>query len=71
MQRPRSRPDRHYRRIERTVIGCLVAGLLVILLFVVVPWPLWPFLVIALIVVFAVAAALGLFKGILGTIFRR
>jgi len=53
------------------MIGCLVAGLLVVLLFVVVPWPLWPLLIIALIVVFAIAAALGLFKGILGTIFRR
>ena len=53
------------------MIGCLVAGLLVILLFTQVPWPLWPFLVLALVVLFAVAAALGLFKGILGTIFRR
>lgn len=53
------------------MIGCLVTGLLVILLFVVVPWPFWPFLVIALVILFALAAALGLFKGILGTIFRR
>lgn len=53
------------------MIGCLVTALLVILLFAVVPWPLWPFLVIALVVLFAIAAALGLFKGIIGTIFRR
>jgi hypothetical protein len=53
------------------MIGCLVTGLLVMLLFVVVPWPFWPFLVIALVILFALAAALGLFKGILGTIFRR
>jgi hypothetical protein len=53
------------------MIGCLVTGLLVILLFVIVPWPFWPFLVIALVVLFAVAAALGLFRGILDAIFRR
>ena len=53
------------------MIGCLVTGLLVFLLFVVVPWPFWTFLIIALIVLFAIAAALGLFKGIIGTIFRR
>ena len=53
------------------MIGCLVSGLLVILLFVIVPWPFWPFLVIALIVLFVVAAALGLFRGILDAIFRR
>ena len=32
------------------MIGCVVAGLLVILLFVVVPLPLWPLLIVALIV---------------------
>jgi hypothetical protein len=53
------------------VIGCLVTALLVVLLFVIVPWPLWPFLIIGLIVLFAIAAALGLLKGIVGTIFRR
>ena len=53
------------------MIGCLVTGLLVILLFVIVPWPFWPFLVIALIVLFAVAGALGLLRGILDVIFRR
>ena len=53
------------------MIGCLLAGVVVILLFVLVPWPLWPFLVIALVVLFAIAAALGLLRGILGTIFRR
>lgn len=53
------------------MIGCLVIGLLVILLFIIVPWPLWPFLVAGLIVLFVIAAALGLFKGIFNTIFRR
>jgi hypothetical protein len=53
------------------MIGCLVAGLLVILLFVVVPFPLWPVLIIGLIVVFVVAAALGLLKGLFEAIFGR
>jgi hypothetical protein len=53
------------------VIGCLVTGFLIVLLFAIVPWPFWPFLVIALIILFVVAAALGLFKGFMRTIFRR
>jgi hypothetical protein len=53
------------------VIGCLVAGLLVILLFVIVPFPLWPLLIVGLAVLFVVAAALGLLKGIFGAIFGR
>ena len=57
--------------MDHPVIGCLVTALLVVLLFYVVPWPLWPFLVIGLIVLFAVGAALGLFKGVINTIFRR
>ena len=53
------------------MIGCLVTALLVVLLFILVPWPLWPFLVVGLIVLFALGAALGLFKGVINTIFRR
>lgn len=51
--------------------GCLIVGLLVVLLFVVVPIPFWPFLVIGLVVLTILAAALGLLKGVLGVIFRR
>jgi hypothetical protein len=57
--------------MRRLVIGCLVTALLVVLLFMVVPWPLWPFLVVGLIVLFAIGAALGLFKGVINTILRR
>ena len=53
------------------MIGCLVTALVVILLFMIVPWPFWPFLIVGLIILFVIAAALGLFKGIVGTIFRR
>ena len=51
--------------------GCLVVGLLVIFLFVIVPIPLWPVLVVGLIVLVAVAAAFGLLKGVIGTVFGR
>ena len=53
------------------MIGCVVAGLLVILLFVVVPLPLWPLLIVALIVLVVIAAALGLLKGVWNAIFGR
>ena len=53
------------------MFGCLITGLLVILLFVLVPLPLWPFLVIGLVVLVVVAAAMGLLKGVLATLFRR
>jgi len=53
------------------MIGCVVAGLLVILLFVVVPLPLWPLLIVALIVLVVIAAALGLLKGVWSAIFGR
>lgn len=53
------------------MIGCVVAGLLVFLLFVVVPLPLWPLLIVALVVLVAIAAALGLLKGVWGAIFGR
>ena len=51
--------------------GCLVVGLLVILVSVVVPIPLWPLLVVGLVVLFVLAAVTGLLKGILGVIFGR
>jgi ABC-type polysaccharide/polyol phosphate export permease len=51
--------------------GCLVVGLLVILVFGVVPLPLWPLLVVGLGVLFVLAAGTGLLKGILGVTFGR
>jgi hypothetical protein len=56
------------------VVGCLIVGLLVLILFIVVPWPLWPVLIVGLVIVFAIAAALGLLRGVfsaLGGIFGR
>jgi len=53
------------------VIGCLVVTLLVVLLFVAVPFPLWPLLIVGLVVLFVIAAALGLLKGVFGAIFGR
>ncbi len=51
--------------------GCLIAGLLVVLLFVLVPLPLWPLLVVGLVVLVVVAGALGFLKGVIRVIFRR
>ena len=51
--------------------GCLLVGLLVILVFGVVPLPLWPLLVVGRGVLFVLAAVTGLLKGILGVIFGR
>ena len=53
------------------MFGCLIAGLLAILLFVIVPFPLWPLLVVALVVLVVIAAATGLLKGVFGAIFGR
>ena len=53
------------------MLGCLVTGLLLVLLFVLVPIPLWPFLVIGLVVLVTIAAALGLLRGIVGALFGR
>lgn len=53
------------------MVGCLAVALIVFLLFVIVPWPFWPLLIVGLVVLFVVAAALGLLKGFFGTIFRR
>ena len=53
------------------MLGCLVVGLLVVIAFAIVPLPLWPLLVVVLVVLFVVAAALGLLKGVIGAIFGR
>ena len=53
------------------VVGCLVAGLLVILLFVIVPVPLWPFLIVGLIVLFVLAAVFGVLGRVMGALFGR
>ena len=53
------------------MIGCLVVALLGVLLFVAVPFPLWPLLIVALVVLLVVAAAFGLLKGLFGAIFGR
>ncbi|HMJ81342.1 MAG TPA: hypothetical protein VK592_09880 [Candidatus Dormibacteraeota bacterium] len=53
------------------MIGCLVAGLLVILLFVIVPVPLWPFLIVGLIVLFVLAAVFGVLARVMGALFGR
>jgi hypothetical protein len=52
-------------------MGCFVAGLLLVVLFVVVPLPLWPLLVVGLVILLVIAAAFGLLKGVLGAIFGR
>jgi hypothetical protein len=44
--------------------GCLIAGLLILLLFVLVPPLLWPFLLIAVILLGVLAAVFGVFRGI-------
>lgn len=51
--------------------GGLIFGVLVILLFVILPLPFWPLLVVALIVLMVITAALGQLRGILGAIFGR
>ena len=51
--------------------GCLIVGLLVVLLFVLVPLPLWPLLVVGLVVLVALAAALGFLRGLIRVIFWR
>ena len=50
------------------MIGCVVVALLVLILFIVVPWPLWPVLIVGLVIMFAIAAALGLLRGVFGAI---
>lgn len=53
------------------MIGCLVVGILVLILFANVSVIWWPILVVALVVIFIVAAAMGLLRGIFGALFGR
>ena len=53
------------------MIGCFIAGVLVVLLFANVSIIWWPVLVIILVVLFVIAAAMGLLKGILDALFGR
>lgn len=53
------------------MIGCLIVGVLVLILFAVVPLIWWPILIVLLVVIFVVAAAMGLLKGIFGALFGR
>jgi len=64
-------PGTHPAREHVAMCGCLIVGLLVVLLFVLVPLPLWPLLVVGLVVLVALAAALGFLRGLIGVIFRR
>jgi hypothetical protein len=64
-------PRTHPAREHVAMCGCLIVGLLVVLLFVLVPLPLWPLLVVGLVVLVALAAALGFLRGLIGVIFRR
>jgi hypothetical protein len=49
--------------------GCLIFGVLVVLLFAIVPVVFWPLLVVGLIVLAVIAAVIGLLKGVLGAVF--
>ena len=51
------------------MVGCLVAGLLTILLFVIVPVPLWPILIIVLLALFVLALVFGLVGRVWRSIF--
>jgi hypothetical protein len=71
-RRQRGRPTGAGRICDhQRMWGCLVAALLIVLLFVLVPIPLWPFLIVGLVVLFVIAAALGLLKGFFGLFTRR
>jgi hypothetical protein len=53
------------------MLGCFVAGVLVVLLFANVSIIWWPLLVIVLVILVVIAAAMGLLRGIFGTLFGR
>ena len=53
------------------MIGCLVVGILVLILFANTPWFLWPVIVIVLIVLTVMAALFGVLNGILNSLFGR
>jgi hypothetical protein len=58
-------------RNARSVVGCLVVGVLVLILFANVSIIWWPILIVLLVIVFVVAAAMGLLRGILDALFGR
>ena len=53
------------------MIGCLVVGVLVLILFANVSIIWWPILIVLLVIVFIVAAAMGLLRGILDALLGR
>jgi hypothetical protein len=53
------------------VLGCLVAGSLIVLLFFVVPFPLWPFLIVGLVLLLIVSAVFGVLQRLIGLLFGR
>jgi hypothetical protein len=53
------------------VIGCLLVGVLIILLFVLVPFQFWPLLVVGLVLLLIVASVLGVVQRIAGALFGR
>ena len=53
------------------MIGCLVVGILVLILFANTPFLLWPVIVIVLIVLAVLAAVFGVLNGILDALFGR
>ena len=53
------------------MLGCLVAGLLIVLLFFVVPFPLWPFLIVGLVLLLILSAVFGVLQRLIGLLFGR
>jgi hypothetical protein len=53
------------------VIGCLVVGVLVLILFANVSVIWWPILIVLLVIVFVVAAAMGFLRGVFDVLFGR
>ena len=53
------------------MLGCFIAGVLVVILFANVSIIWWPLLVIGLVILGVVAAAMGLLRGVVDTLFGR
>jgi TM2 domain-containing membrane protein YozV len=53
------------------VLGCFIAGVLVVFLFANVSFIWWPLLVIVVVILGVIAAAMGLLRGIFDTLFGR
>jgi hypothetical protein len=53
------------------MIGCLIVGILALLLFANTPLLLWPVIAIVLIVLVVLAAVFGVLNGILNALFGR